>query len=118
MNNEFLKPYICTQCGGRVNRATLTCEMCGTTFKEDIPEQRIVVERPGVHFLRSQMAIDKEMYIALGATQASEYVIRRMANQMAEIIIPFMDVMTMEDPICHQTLIRSTVRVLEPKFRF
>ena len=81
MEHEFLKPYVCTQCGGRVNRSTLTCEMCGTHFKDvSTPEfVRIVVDKPGVHVLKSTMAMDKYMANELGAIELSRIVIERMS---------------------------------------
>lgn len=113
-----LKPYICPQCGGKVNRATLICEMCGTAFKEEPGLMRIVVDRPGVHVLQANHIIGNEMLGALGLKEASEMCIRRLAAEFAESIAPFMNVETEWEPRTNQTMIRARLRVIDPDYRF
>ena len=117
MKND-LKPYICPQCGGKVNRATLICEMCGTAFKEDSGLVQVVVDRPGVHVLGAQGIIDDWELRPVGLKKASEICIRRLAQEFADSIAPFMEVETERAPWCDQTMIRATLRVVDPKYGF
>ena len=113
-----LKPYICTQCGGKVNRATLTCEMCGTTFKETPEPMKIVVDRPGVHVLSARQIVDGELLQTLGLKATSEMCIHHLAEQFADVIAPFMSVETERHPFENQTMMTARIRVVEPSYRF
>lgn len=116
-----LKPYICTQCGGRVNRATLVCEMCGTQFKDDSGGAGVIkidVVRPGVRTLVQSREVPREMIYSMPPHDFSEMILRSMAKELADNIIPFMDVQTAEDPIRGAMYVRSRIRVLDPTYRF
>lgn len=115
--SEWLKPYVCTQCGGKVNRSTMTCEMCGTQFKETENVMRIVAERPGVKTLGATIAIDREMAY-LSPEDTSEIVMRQMVDELAKCIAPFIDVKTEDDPILGRQLVRGRIRILDSAFRF
>ena len=114
---EWLKPYICTQCGGRVNRATMTCEMCGTQFKEQDNILRIVAERPGVHTLGQAIAIDNEMAWRR-PQEVSDFVMKQMTRELAECIAPFIEMKIEDDQIHSQKIVRGRIRVLDSAFRF
>ena len=119
-NKSFLKPYICPQCGGKVNRTSLVCEMCGTQFKEDRSEDivsRLVVTRPGVVTLGKSMDVDMENMMRY-PEEFSKYVINRLASEFAECIAPYMDVEMENRPEHHSTTIRAKVRLLKPDYRF
>ena len=120
MVHDFLKPYVCTQCGGKVNRNTLICEMCGTRFKDmSTPELiRLEVERPGVHVLQSGFAVDKCLSEQIGATEISRIVIERMSHALADAIAPYMDVKWEDVPWQNEIRVRGRIRVLDPKERF
>lgn len=117
---SHLKPYICTQCGGKVNRTTLKCEMCGTTFREEGEIPRIVIEavRPEVHTLKSNMCVSREMVESLGLVKASEIALNKMARELSEAMAPFMDVQSEYQPQTDIMLIRGRIRVLDPTYRF
>ena len=116
--SNFLKPYVCTQCGGKVNRATLVCENCGTQFKENDGIIRIIAERPGVHTLGTAITIDEEMLYAVGAKEISEIVMKQMVADLAEAIAPYIEVKTERSFISNQQIVRGRVRVLDSSFRF
>ena len=118
--SEFLKPYICTQCGGKVNPATLRCEMCGTVFKDtsDRGYATLQVVHPGAHTLVVSREIDDEMFIRFGAEEMSKRAIADMAHQFAESIAPFMTIRTEQDYYRQTTRMRGMIRVLDPEYRF
>lgn len=115
--SDWLKPYVCTQCGGRVNRATMTCEMCGTQFKEQDNILRIVAERPGVHTLGQAIAIGNEMAL-LQPKEVSAIVMEQMTRELAKCIAPFIEMEIEDDPIYSQKIVRGRIRVLDSAFRF
>ena len=118
--SDFLKPYVCTQCGGKVNPATLRCEMCGTVFKDasDRGYATLQVVHPGAHTLVVSREIDDEMFMLFGAEEVSKRAIEDMAHQFAKTIAPFMTVRTEQNPYRHTTQMRGMIRVLDPEYRF
>ena len=112
-----LKPYICPQCGGKVNRATLICEMCGTQFHEVAPNG-IIIARPGVHVLGVNRVINDEMFYLHNPQELSEYILKDMAREFASCILPFLDVRSEQNPCRNQTILSARLRVVEPTFRF
>ena len=115
-----LKPYICPQCGGQINRATHVCEYCGTKFQQEYADYvpRFVIERPGTQVLRAARIIDHDFAEHMGPEEVSAYAVKDIARQLASCLAPYMDVKTETDPRMRQTRITGTVRVLDPQFRF
>lgn len=117
-----LKPLVCTQCGGTINRATYTCEYCGTKFKEDSPNiVHMVSIRQDVKVIQSQRILDDEMIHVMGSKDASEYVLKQMAAEMAEILIPMMDVKVCRDEldfIRNTHTVKARLRVVEPTYTY
>ena len=119
-NKSFLKPYICPQCGGKVNRASLVCEMCGTQFKEDRSKDmvtRLVVTRPGVATLGQALRVDKH-YLTHDPKEFSEYAIKMLAREFTECIAPYLDIQVEDDPRDSSYIMRARLRVVEPEYRF
>lgn len=116
-----LKPLICPQCGGTINRGRRKCEYCGTEY--DIGYDNVLrfeALHPGTHVLQSQAVMTDDMIRIMGSKEASEYILRRMAEEIAEQLIPMMDVKTELDPVnpWGGTKVRARIRVIEPTFRF
>lgn len=114
---ERLKPMVCPQCGGTVNRATMICEYCGTRFKEDACGVKIEVLRPGVRVLTATAEVpDELMYTS--PKEASVYAIDCMAEKFAELIAPFIEVKMQVDPAVMKTRFYASLRVLDSNHRF
>lgn len=116
-----LKPLICPQCGGTINRTRRKCEYCGTEY--DLGNDTILhfeALHPGTHVLGSQATMTDEMVRVMGFEKASEYILRRMAAEMAEHLIPLMDVKTELDPVYpwRGRKIQARLRVIDPTYRF
>ena len=92
-----MKPYICPQCGGQINRATMICEYCGTRFQEDNNVVRIMAYHPGVRTLQAGVVLPEDE-VMMSPKEMSEFAIRNMAEQFAEGIAQFMEVQTDYDP--------------------
>lgn len=112
-----MKPYICPQCGGQVNRAKMICEYCGTQFREEHNEIRVVAYNPRVHTLGANVTIPKE-YAIRSPKEMSEYAIHRLAQEFADGIAQFMEVQTMDEPKTNEILFQARLRVLDSGYRF
>lgn len=118
IGNGFLKPYICTQCGGQVDRLTLTCEMCGTKFKEDDGAIRFECVRPGVHVLGMRRELDDEAVRMLPPKEVAELVMQDICRELAQCIAPYVDVKYMDNPVRCTKDVYAKVRVLDRTFVF
>ena len=112
-----MKPYICPQCGGQVNRAKMICEYCGTRFQEENNVVRLMAYRPGVHTLQACVRIPEDEAM-MSPKEMSEFAIRNMAEQFAEGIAQFMEVQTDYDPKDFERIFRARLRVLDGGYRF
>lgn len=112
-----MKPYICPQCGGTINRVKMICEYCGTQFREERNEIRVVAYNPRIHTLGTNLVLPSEV-IDSSPKEMSEYAIRRLAQEFADGIAQFMEVQTMHEPIRNEVLFRARLRVLDSGYRF
>ena len=71
--------YVCQCCGGVIDRHTMKCEYCGTTYKADYETQRLYVETytNPVRTLRVAATIRPED-------------LHRLQEQLAESLLPLM----------------------------
>ena len=118
--------YICECCGGKINRATMTCEYCGTQYKEDPRRDGIIkVEtfRNPIHTYTKLARIPKEeiqrMSTVMGAEAATrrvtDYVMREMTQQFAECIMQDMSMEYYNDRATNQYVARGTIKVVSPE---
>lgn len=114
-----LEPYICKNCGGRINVAKMRCEYCDTPYKDE-NLKRITVETvyPGQHLIASQIEIDYE-----DMRRSPEYfrdlTLSQLRKQLADGLLGFMKIETADgySPGMGRTqIIRGTVKVIDPTF--
>lgn len=118
MNNTgSLKPLICPQCGGKISRASMTCEYCGTVFKEDNGLVKIVETRHDIHTLGTALAVDK-MDLMINPEEFSEYAIRHMAQDLANCLIPYMNIWAEEDKMLGRVMYKARLRVVDSSHKF
>ena len=115
-----LEPYICTQCGGRINVAKMVCEYCGTPYKdESLKHIKVIQVRPGERIIRSQVTIDTER-MRMCPEGARDYALHELRNQIADGLLGYMKISTAEsfDPryFGRTEIIRGEVRVIDPVF--
>lgn len=113
-----LIPLICERCGGKIDRRTMRCEYCDTEYvhKKDSVTVNYVVERPDVHKLRAEVSIPDEMALC-NPEGATEFVLARMREQIADGLLAYMKIQTAENPFMCCKVIRGEVRVINPTFR-
>lgn len=114
-----MKALTCTQCGGTINKEKMRCEYCGTkyTAEWELPHPVIRMEPAGVQVLRTKTVIDRKM-MHRDAAAVGRLVMEDMARQIAQIIMPMVEIIQRDDQAYRWTEIEGRVRVLEKEFRF
>lgn len=110
--------YICECCGGKINRATMTCEYCGTQYKEDLVNDaviRIETFHNPVETLRASVIVPDEQMRLMGADNASEWVVRQLAHKFSEHIAKYMVLENRFEPYERQHFVTATVKMVIPK---
>lgn len=106
----------CDNCGGRIDRASLTCTSCGMQYEKDKNEPimlRVISEQRRTEVLSGTVLIPDE-FMRVEPEKAIEYAVKEMANQMAERLIPFIELEWSRDFMRHQTGIYGRLRVARP----
>ena len=109
-----LQPMTCVCCGGIIDRATMTCTMCGVPYRFD-DEHRLRIIQSDLHFdvLQGQIMLPS-FYVEHDPQQAMEIGLHHMAEQMAEKLLPFIEYRQSFDP-CHQEYsLHGRIRVANP----
>ena len=110
--------YICECCGGKINRATMTCEYCGTQYKEDLVNDtviRIETFRNPVDTLKASVIVPDEQIRLMGADNASEWVVRQLAHKFSEHMLKYMVLENRFEPYERQHWVTATVKMVIPK---
>ena len=115
-----LEPYICKQCGGRINVSKMVCEYCGTAYHdESLKRIKVIQVRPGEHLISAQVAVDVE-HMARYPEGARDYALRELRNQIADGLLGYMKISTSGsfDPRYsgRTEIIHGEVRVIDPVF--
>lgn len=110
----------CTNCGGKINPQTYTCEYCGTRYKKpNIPMMPMVMhEHPQCHTIAVESRVDPYTVNVLGEEETSKIVLEDMANEIAHKLAPFISIEARSDPFMNVKIIRGKVRIIDPSFRF
>ena len=90
-----LQPLRCENCGGLIDRSTMVCQMCGTAYKFDYEETdpkpiRISSFEHRME-VRKGVVLVPEQYMNVDPEKCMEFVVREMAKQMAEKLLPFIE---------------------------
>lgn len=111
-----LKPLICTECGGHIDRATMTCKFCGIQYKLDEYEHpiRIMEYSTRVDTISSRVTIPRYLIEGVGAEKAMEMTLHKMAEQMAEKIMPLIEFTHEYDPVHQDHITYGVLRVANP----
>lgn len=109
--------YVCECCGGKVNPVTLTCEYCGTKYKQDPVANnvfRIETFQAPVDKFACKVVMDQRELYALGPEKASEIAIHKIASQMAKGLIPMIKYNVDYDPCSCCYTYFGEIRVIRP----
>ena len=120
MRRMDLRPYICEQCGGQIDLATMQCKFCGTEYY-DKSLKHITVRQvcPGEATIAAEVRIDYDTMLR-APEAARNYALRELRNQIADGLLAYMKLETYDDFVIgfysRKEIIRGTVRVIEPMF--
>ena len=114
-----IKPLVCENCGGHIDRATMKCPYCDTQYARENNGVTVnyVVSRPGVHTLRADIRVDQYMMLH-NPEGATEYALDRLRTEIADGLLAYMKITTSKDYSFNDRceIIRGEVRVIDPAF--
>ena len=120
-----LQALVCTECGGHIDRDTMTCRYCGIQYKLDQDMMPIMVSRfvPHMETLKARIFIPEYMVKAEmdrggDMTKLTEYAVKDLSRKLAEAIVPFMEVRNSYEPCEQIHEFSARVRVYRPDYRF
>lgn len=118
----------CKSCGAHLKMrrpGEWICEYCGAVYKTDdsIPNEiRIIEVQPAnAQTVRAYVKLPHEMKKYMGEVEMTEHVVQNLAHKMAEALATYMRLDVSEDmsnPFQSATIVRGTLRILPPDFRF
>lgn len=110
-----LQKLQCDQCGGRIDRASLTCQSCGMQYRyeHETQELRIITETRRTDVLSGAVRIPNEILIQV-PEKGIEWAIKELANNMARRLVPYMEWEYSREPEFNQTAVYGRVRVAIP----
>lgn len=118
-----MKALICKNCGGSINSKTLQCEYCGTQYWEELREDSIrhIVFKSSpadIKVLAARVSVSEDMMHNVPPEKIAEFTMKDITRRLAEALAPYIKLETERDPERMTQIIRGTVRVVEPDFRF
>lgn len=118
-----LTPMTCTNCAGTINRATMTCEYCGTKYQYDSYGMRpLIIEHQTspVRILETQATIPYELMRddCLAKDSVADMAMSEIRNQLAKALEDCMEIEMHDDIREMRHVITARVRVLVPDYRF
>lgn len=109
--------YICECCGGKINPRTLKCEYCDTEYKREGDDIiRIETFRNPVVPLKCGVSISREMLMN-DPERTVRYVYGKIAEKLADSIMPYMIFENHDDVERCQTQIVGMIRVVNPEVK-
>ncbi len=118
-----LKPYKCPNCGATVNTERMICEYCGTKFKAerdpfDLGTVKLITVRPGVKTLRCGMMMSMCQMDHIPEEEAYYLIRKQLAEKMTEAIMKEIEIQHDLDIVGLNHKFYTTLRVVDPTFRF
>ena len=110
----------CKNCNGALNPKTLKCEYCGSQYREKNDNGRMVYIQTcpaKTEVLMAQVSVPDEL-VMRDAEGIAKHTLNEMSNLLAEELIKFVKFEKEYDIHTMTQIIRGTVRVVEPDFRF
>lgn len=116
-----MKKLVCTSCGAPIDPKTGICPYCGSRYQIDynvpIPVP-IMVEHPRVQRLGARAEYPLEWLDDLTPEELSKIAIGRLAHEMAEALVGYMDIKTYRNYNTQSLTVDAELRVVPPDFRF
>lgn len=118
----MLEELRCTHCDAPLNPNTLKCEYCGSQYerKQDGGNTHYIQTCPAqIQTLKAQVQVSNEIVHIMGsADQISRHTLNEMSRVLADEVLKYAKIEHTYEPHTMTQIIRGTVRVVEPDFRF
>lgn len=113
---ENLIKLQCPNCGGHIDRETLTCNSCGLKFEWRGGQLvRMEVSNVPLVYIGEGIAIPG-FYIKSHPEEASECALNELASRLAKKLLPLLEYQAHYEPIHNDYVIFARTRVEQPKF--
>lgn len=115
-----LEALVCTECGGHIDRDTMTCRYCGIQYKLDEYMRPIIVERRDarVQTIMAMQEVPFEVIHHLGCEEASEIAMKEITRKLAKALAPYVEVVAEEDLLRQTKQVYGRIRILRPDYRY
>ena len=125
MTRDGLEPLKCQSCGAPLIEAApglYKCEHCGSVYKDPqvscYQASFVQVMRPEVMTISAETALHRHEVEALDAEDLTKFTLYELRAKLADGLTAAMRIDKTEDYRRDMTIIRGTVRVVPPDFRF
>ena len=110
-----LKPMKCECCGGIIDRASMTCQMCGIAYKYDDQMQpiKIVEYSARVEMIKGKVIMPAEFMIS-NPDKCSHIALEKMAVEMAKHLLPFIEYSVEFAPELREYTMNGRLKVANP----
>jgi hypothetical protein len=116
-----LEELRCRNCQAPLNPITYKCEYCGSQYEKKIEHgvTHYIQTCPAkVQTIRSQVSVPDEVMCRMSEEDIARYTMNEMVHHLAEALAPYTKIETEKDYMLCRQIIRGTIRVVEPDFRF
>lgn len=116
-----LRELRCKNCGGAIEQRTLKCRYCGSQYvREDGTRRTIYIQSgpPSAVPLCYAMRVSDEYPKHVTREQFEEICMKEITHELAKALVPYIKIETTRDFVNMEQIIKGTVRVVEPDFRF
>ena len=123
--DEYLYELKCRNCGGALDPKTLKCPYCGSQYERKNEHMGDMVRPVYIQTcpaqivpLAYQMSVSEEEMQYYPQEEMAEICMKKVTYELAKALVPYVKIETQRDLCNMQQIIRGTVRVVEPDFRF
>lgn len=120
--SKYLCQLRCENCNGALYPKTLTCPYCGAQY------ERASDLMGSIHYIQTcpaktstlgyVMSVDEFDMERIPQEALAEHCMREMTYKLAEALVPYIKIETERDILTRRQIIRGSVRVIDPDFRF
>lgn len=108
----------CPNCGAPVKIGAAHCEYCGTEFDTGYVRKLYVDCRHGIQVVQNTQRITKELVASMDPEELEKMMRYHIARDIAEYIMPLVEIETEEDIPTNEYIVHSRLRVIDPAVRF
>ena len=108
----------CPNCGAPIKIGASHCEYCGTEFETGYVRKISVDCSHGIQVVQSKRRITRELVASMDPEELEKMMRYHIARDIAEYIMPLVEIETEEDIPTDEYIVNSRIRVIDPAVRF